>query len=245
MLGPAFADFDEIAADMGPAEDQHHVAQLHLGHGFVRRVAVDHQHHAGVLPGNGPRAPRGCGWDRGERPPCPRPRTPTATSDIPSCLPGDEDHPASLVGLGEGGCGIAFEQRVIKRLKQRFEAFQATGHRARRQVQTQQPPLVQQPLGGPVAGELVDQDLHPHRDAQQSLGNQLGGRGSGERSRTVRAGACPPVTSSPDQPAIGRTSISICSESSVSLGERAAPHCGQTRWSSGNSRGSSTTGKWL
>ena len=48
LLGPAFADLDEIAADMRPAKDQHHVAQLHLGHGFVRRVAVDHQHHAGI-----------------------------------------------------------------------------------------------------------------------------------------------------------------------------------------------------
>ena len=98
---------------------------------------------------------------------------------------------------------LRLEQSVVERLKQRFEAFQATGHGARRHVQTQQPPLGQQPLRGPVAGELVEQDLHPHRHAQQSLGDQLGGRRSGERSRTVRAGARPLVTSPPDQSAIG------------------------------------------
>ena len=38
VLGPAFADFDEIAADMGPTEDQHRVAQLHLGHGYEERA---------------------------------------------------------------------------------------------------------------------------------------------------------------------------------------------------------------
>ena len=48
VLGPALADLDEIAADVRPAKDQHHVPQLHLGHGLVRRVAVDHQHHLGV-----------------------------------------------------------------------------------------------------------------------------------------------------------------------------------------------------
>ena len=42
-----------------------------------------------------------------------------------------------------------------------------------------------------------------------------------------------------------RQAISICSESSVSLGTSAAPHCGQTRRSAGNSRSSSTTGRWL
>ena len=73
-------------------------------------------------------------------------------------------------------CGVARQQRVVERLKQRFEAFQAAGHGARRHVQTEQPPLAQQPLRGPVAGELVEQDLHPHGDAQQSLGDQLGRR---------------------------------------------------------------------
>ena len=98
--------------------------------------------------------------------------------------------------------GVARQQRVVERLKQRFEAFQAAGHGARRHVQAEQPPLGEQPLRGPVAGELVEQDLHPHRDAQQSLGDQLGRRRSGEGSRAVRAGACPLITSPSDASAI-------------------------------------------
>ena len=114
----------------------------------------------------------------------------------------DEDHPAGLVRLGERRFGIACPQGVVERLKQRFEAFQAAGHGPRRHVQTEQPPLGKQPLRGPVAGELVEQDLHPHGDAQQSLGDQLGSRRSGDGSRAVRAGACPLVTSPPDPAAI-------------------------------------------
>jgi hypothetical protein len=53
-----------------------------------------------------------------------------------------------------------------------------------------------------VAGKLVKKDVHPHRDAQQSLGNELRSWRGSERSGTVRAGARPAVASSPDQPTI-------------------------------------------
>src|SRR6516162_6800222 len=114
----------------------------------------------------------------------------------------DEDHPARLVSLGEGRLGVACQQSFVQPLKQRLKAFQTTGHRARRQVQAQQTPVVQQPLGGRRIVKKKNQDLHPHRDAQQSLGNELGGGRSGERSGTVGAGARAAVASSPDQASI-------------------------------------------
>ena len=203
MLGPALADRDEIATDVRPAEDQHHVPQLHLGHGLVGRVAVDHQHHAGlgreVALGHVVAAGRVEAKDH--RVLAQEDPEPPAISRL--AVLGHEDHPAGLVGLGEGGRGVAQKQCVVERLKERFEAFQAAGHGARRHVQAEQPPLSQQPLRGPVTEELVEQDLHPHRHPQQPLGDQLGRRGGGDGSRTVRAGACPLVTSPSDQPAIG------------------------------------------
>src|SRR5208337_4296007 len=112
----------------------------------------------------------------------------------------DEDHPVGLVGLGIDRLGVTCQQSLIHRLKQRFEAFQGTGHGASSQVQAQQPPLVKQPLRRAVAEELVDQDLHQHRRPQQSLGNQLGRRRSGIGSRTVFTGTSPLITS-PSDPA--------------------------------------------
>src|SRR5271166_2906468 len=49
----------------------------------------------------------------------------------------DEDHPAGLVGLGIDRLGVTCQQSLIHRLKQRFEAFQGTGHGATSQVQAQ------------------------------------------------------------------------------------------------------------
>ena len=54
-----------------------------------------------------------------------------------------------------------------------------------------------------MAGELVEQNLHPHRHTQHALGNQLRRRRRGDGSRTVRAGAGPLVASSTDPSAIG------------------------------------------
>ena len=54
-----------------------------------------------------------------------------------------------------------------------------------------------------MAGELVEQNLHPHRHTQHTFGDQLRRRGRGDRSRTVRAGARPLITSPSDASAIG------------------------------------------
>src|SRR5208337_4903861 len=45
---PTLADFNEIPSDMSPAKDQDHVAELHLSHGLVSRVAIDHQDHTSI-----------------------------------------------------------------------------------------------------------------------------------------------------------------------------------------------------
>src|SRR5271166_3476716 len=74
---------------------------------------------------------------------------------------------------GRDRLGVPCQQSFVHRPKQRFETFQAASHGATGQVQPQQPPLVKQPLRRAVAGVLVDEDLHPYRGPQQSLGNQL------------------------------------------------------------------------
>ena len=86
----------------------------------------------------------------------------------------DEDHPARLIGLSDGGLGVSLEQGLVQWCEQRFEAFQTTGHGARRHVETEQPPVVQQAFRGAMTEELVEQDLHPHRHPQQPFGNQFG-----------------------------------------------------------------------
>ena len=90
----------------------------------------------------------------------------------------DEDHPAGLVGLGEGGSGVACQQSVVERLKQRFEAFQAAGHGARRQVQIQQPPLVKQPLRGRWLKNLSIRISTHTETPSNPLGISLGGGGA-------------------------------------------------------------------
>ena len=184
--------------------DQHHIPQLHLGHGFVGRVAVDHQHHAGVgrevALGHVVAAGRVEAEDHrvlAQEHPQPPAIAPLAVRD-------DEDHPAGLVGLGECERGVPLEQGVVERLKQRLEAFQAAGHRAGRHVQAEQLPLAQQPFGRPVAEELVQEDLHPDRHAQPSLGDQLGGRAAATVVRgAVGAGARSLITPPSDAAAIG------------------------------------------
>ena len=109
VLGPALADRDEIAADVRPAEDQHHVAQLHLGHGFVRRVAVDHQHRTGVRRevALGHFVASGGIEAKDHRVLTQEHPQPPAISRL--AFLGDEDHPASFIGLGERGRGIPLE----------------------------------------------------------------------------------------------------------------------------------------
>jgi hypothetical protein len=74
----------------------------------------------------------------------------------------DQDHPARFIGLSERRAGVPLQEGLIKWLEQRFQALQTTRDGTSRHVQTQEPPMAQQPLGGAVTGELVEQDLLPH-----------------------------------------------------------------------------------
>ena len=184
-------------------EDQDHVPQSHLGHRLVRRVAVDHQHHAGVgrevalghfvAPGRIQAKDHRVRAQENPQPPA----MPRLAFEV------DEDHPAGLVRLGERRLSVACQQGVVSGLKQRFEAFQSAGHGPRRHVQTEQPPLGKQPLRGPVAGELVEEDFDPDRHARRPLGDQLGRGRSGDGPRAARAVARPSITPSPDAATIG------------------------------------------
>ena len=58
--------------------------------------------------------------------------------------------------------------------------------------------MLEQPFRGPLAGKLVEEDFHPHRHAQTSLGNQLGCLRCRPRSLSgARAG---PLISTPLRP---------------------------------------------
>ncbi len=92
----------------------------------------------------------------------------------------DEYQPPRLVGLVVGGLRVAFQQGLVDRLEQRRQALQAIGDRARRQVQVVVTPVRQQPRDRPMIGKLLQQNLAPHRLAQQSIGDELGRRRSRE-----------------------------------------------------------------
>ncbi len=113
-----------------------------------------------------------------------------------------EDQPARLVGLLIGRLPDAFLDRLIQRLEQGQQPLQATGHRARRDRQAQEFPGGQQPFGRPMAGVLVQQDLQPHRRAQETLGDQLGWRRRRARL-AARAGAGRLIAAAANHAAVG------------------------------------------
>jgi hypothetical protein len=66
----------------------------------------------------------------------------------------DEDHPSGLISLGKRRTSIPLQEGFVERLEQWLEALQPTGHRTSRHVQSQEPPMAQQPLDATVTGEL-------------------------------------------------------------------------------------------
>ena len=91
---------------------------------------------------------------------------------------------------------------LVNRPQQDFQPPQAIGDGAGCQVQAQQPPRVQQALGGPRGEILVQEHLDPYRDAVPPFGNQLGSRWSREGT-TAWAAAGPLIPPSVNHPAIG------------------------------------------
>ena len=75
----------------------------------------------------------------------------------------DEDQPAGFIGLMKGRLPVPCDQGLVEADEQWLQPMQALGHRARRQVQPQPPPGLEQPFGRPLGGELVVQDLDPDR----------------------------------------------------------------------------------
>ena len=136
---------------------------LHLGHRLVRRVAVDHHHHLGVV---GEVAFGDLVAATGVQ--SKHHRVIAQEDPQPPLIPalavlGDKDHPARLVGLGERRLSVPRQQGVVERLKQGFEALQAGRDGAGGHVQIELPPGGQQPLGGTVAEVLLDEGSPPTR----------------------------------------------------------------------------------
>jgi len=168
---PTFTDFDEIASYMRPTKNQDHVAQLHLGHRLVSRVAIDHQDHAGVggemTLGNVVAARRieskyhGVLGKEDPQPP--------AMANFPFLF--DENQPARLVGLCKAGLGAMRQQRLVQGLEERFKVLQAAVDRARCQVQSTQPPRGELSFDRLMTEVFAQQDLDPDRRAESSFGN--------------------------------------------------------------------------
>src|SRR5439155_15983276 len=78
----------------------------------------------------------------------------------------------------------------------------AAGHGTRRDRQAQKFPGGQQPFRRPIAGVLVQQDLQPHRSAQEALGDQLGRRRRRARL-AARAAAGRLIAAAADRAAVG------------------------------------------
>ena len=113
-----------------------------------------------------------------------------------------EDQPARLVGLLIGRLPHAPLGRLVQGQEQRHQPLQAAGHGTRRDRQAQKFPGGQQPFRRPIAGVLVQQDLQPHRRAQEALGDQLGRRRRRARLAT-RAAAGRLIAAAADHAAVG------------------------------------------
>ncbi len=104
--------------------------------------------------------------------------------------------------LMKGRLPVPCDQGLVKADEQWLQSMQALGHRARRQVQPQPPPGLEQPFGRPLGGELVVQDLDPDRGAQPPLGDQFGHGWRGDRPRP-RTATGPLIAPPSNQPPIG------------------------------------------
>src|SRR5579862_8201516 len=94
-------------------------------------------------------------------------------------------------------------QGLVDRLEQRHQPLQAVGDRARRQVQSVQPPLGQQAVGRTVGGVLVQQHLHPNGDSQDAVGDQPGRRRCHDPVGVAATATGGAVAASADDAAVG------------------------------------------
>ena len=83
-----------------------------------------------------------------------------------------EDRPTGLVGVPQSLLATAFFQLVVDRLEERRQPFEAADDSSRRQVQAMTAQVVELFVGGSTVVVLVEQDLHPHRDAQRTVRQQ-------------------------------------------------------------------------
>ena len=69
--------------------------------------------------------------------------------------------------------------RLVHRLEERNQVFQAVGDRAQREVQAVRGPVGQESIGRPIEQILIQEQSHPDRDPQdRSWGSARGGGGA-------------------------------------------------------------------
>ncbi len=80
-----------------------------------------------------------------------------------------EDRPARLVGAPQFLLATAFFELVVDRFKQPGQPLEAADDGPRRQIQAMTAQIVELFVGGASVVVLVEQDLHPHRDAKRAV----------------------------------------------------------------------------
>jgi hypothetical protein len=105
--------------------------------------------------------------------------------------------------MPQGLLATVDDQGIVERLEQGYEALQAIGQRAQRQIETVRAQVSQQSIGGAVTQILVQQHRDPDRHAQQALGNQPWGRRGRYDAGHYAARAGGAITTATDDAAMG------------------------------------------
>ena len=187
--------FQEIPADMGPAEGEFEPLDL-AGGRLVGPVAIDEKDAGAtgeVVEGN-LGASGGIQNVQGR----------VGSQDHPGPLAGAvgiEDVIARFVGLGKGGRPAPRPKGLVKGLEERGDPFGARDDRAGGERQAPVLPGLKNPRQG--KGVFEEENLRSHRDPDHAFGDQSGSGRSGLDPLPLRTGAVLPVAVAVNDPTIG------------------------------------------
>src|SRR5271166_928230 len=182
---------------MSPTKGQDQSAAFHLSHRLIGGVAVNQKNAAGVLGEvdlGDLMAPRWVEDIYGHLGAADDPEPP-ALADL--TFLGDEHQPAGFIGLMKSRHPAPCDQGLVEPAEQWFQPMQAVGHCARRQIQPQQSPGLEQAFGWPLGSVFVEQDLNPHRHTQSPFRDQFGHARRSDRPGS-RTGTGPLISPPPN-----------------------------------------------
>jgi hypothetical protein len=94
-------------------------------------------------------------------------------------------------------------QRLVDRLEEPDQVFQAIGDRAQRQIQAVRGPVGQESIGRPIEQILVQEQGHPDRHPEDGLGDDPGRRRCGDDTGMGGTGTGGPIAAAADDSAMG------------------------------------------